>query len=106
MGQKSSEEFLLRVKREDETSNEIKNADKAEPSSGSADLVTGTTKPSSANLTSAVTIPKNNNNNPTSSLPEPGVNICPKIQNFALHGCQIFKTHPQRNGKIMWISLL
>jgi len=78
LGQKSSEEFLLRVKREDETSNEIKNANKAEPSSGSADLVTGTTKPSSANFSSAVTIPKNNNNNPTSSLPEPGNNGVPQ----------------------------
>lgn len=86
MGQKSSEEFLLRVKREeDENTNEVPNkndnkkedtsADAAAADSGVASSVTGldTTKPSTANLTSAaVSIPNkvNTNISLTSNLPE------------------------------------
>ena len=86
MGQKSSEEFLLRVKREeDENTNEVPNkndnkkedtsADSAAADSGVASSVTGldTTKPSTANLTSAaVSIPNkvNTNISLTSNLPE------------------------------------
>ena len=84
MGQKSSEEFLLRVKREeDENTNEVPNKNdnkKEDPSAEvAADSVaslvtgTGTTKPSTANLTSAaVSIPNkvNTNISLTSNLPE------------------------------------
>jgi len=85
LGQKSSEEFLLRVKREeDENTNEVpnKNDNKKEDTSadaaadsGVASSVTGldTTKPSIANLTSAaVSIPNkvNTNISLTSNLPE------------------------------------
>lgn len=96
MGQKSSEEFLLRVKREeDENTNEVPNkndnkkedtsADAAAADSGVASSVTGldTTKPSTANLTSAaVSIPNkvNTNISLTSNLPEQKNNEVPQQQ--------------------------
>ena len=92
MGQKSSEEFLLRVKREeDENTNEVPNKNdnkKEDPSAEvAADSVaslvtgTGTTKPSTANLTSAaVSIPNkvNTNISLTSNLPEQKKNEVPQ----------------------------
>lgn len=84
MGQKSSEEFLLRVKREeDENTNEVPNKNDNKKEDTSADVAAdsvassvtgaGTNKPSTANLTSAaVSIPNkvNTNISLTSNLPE------------------------------------
>lgn len=94
-GQKSSEEFLLRVKREeDENTNEVPNKNDNKKEDPSADVaadsvassVTGTdtTKPITANLTSvaAVSIPNkvNTNISLTSNLPEQKNNEVPQQQ--------------------------